>query len=70
MQKPTNCGTTYQMSPCVSTIVTIESEPAVIATPRSERPSATSYEISCAAERIAPRNEYFEPEAQPPSTRP
>ena len=49
---------------------TSDSEPAVIATPSSDRPSATSYEISCAAARIAPRNEYFEPDDQPPSISP
>ena len=70
MQKPTNCGITNQTPSWASTIVTSESEPAVIATPSSDRPRATSYEISCAAARIAPRNEYLEPEAQPPSTRP
>ena len=70
IRKPTACGTTYHMSSWLSTMSTSESEPAVIATPSSDRPRATSYEISCAAERIAPRNEYFEPEAQPPSIRP
>ena len=49
---------------------TSDSDPAIIATPRSDRPSATSYEMSCAAARMAPRNEYFEPDAQPPSTSP
>src|SRR5919202_1828414 len=70
MMKPTNCGTTYHMPACASTICVSDSEPAVRITPRSDSPSDTSYEISCAAERIAPRNEYFEPDAQPPSTRP
>src|SRR3954451_25337063 len=65
--KPTNCGTTYQMWSCLLTMSTSESEPAVIATPSSDSPSETSYEISCATDRIAPRNEYFEPLAQPPS---
>ena len=36
-------------------------------TPTSASPCETSYEISWAAPRIAPRNEYFEPEDQPPS---
>src|SRR5215218_2754034 len=67
MQKPANCGTTNHMSSCDSTMLTNESEPAVITTPSSESPSDTSYEISCAAERIEPRNEYFEPDDQPPS---
>ena len=70
MQKPTNCGTTYQMWSWLLTICVSESEPAVITTPTSDSPSETSYEMSCAAERIAPRNEYFEPEAQPPSISP
>src|SRR3954453_3543155 len=70
MQKPTNCGTTYHMPLCASTICVSDSDPAVMITPSSDRPRATSYEISCAAERIAPRNEYFEPDAQPPSMRP
>jgi hypothetical protein len=70
MQKPTNCGTTYHMSPCASTMSTSDSEPAVMATPSSDRPSATSYEMSWAAARIAPRKEYFDPDAQPPSMRP
>src|SRR5918911_577272 len=68
--KPTNCGTTYHMPPCASTICVSDSDPAVRITPSSDSPSATSYEMSCAAERIAPRNEYFDPDAQPPSTRP
>ena len=42
MQKPTNCGTTYHMPSCASTMSTSESEPAVMATPSSDRPSATS----------------------------
>src|SRR5215212_2725449 len=70
IRKPTNCGTMYHMSLCDSTIWTSDSEPAVMITPSSDSPSATSYEISCAAARIAPRNEYFEPDAQPPSMRP
>ena len=40
---------------------------AVKITPTSASPCETSYEMSCAAPRIAPRNEYFEPEDQPPS---
>ena len=49
---------------------TSDSEPAIIATPSSDMPIAISYEMSCAAERIEPRNENFEPDAQPPSTSP
>src|SRR4051794_12358866 len=66
-QKPTNWGTMYQRLCCAWTISVSDIDCAWITTPRRERPSAISYEISCAAERIAPRNEYFEPDAQPPS---
>src|SRR6266480_1543445 len=70
MQKPTNCGTTYQMEPCLATISVSDSEPAVNTTPSSDSASDTSYEMSCAAERMAPRNEYLDPDAQPPSINP
>src|SRR5437899_2919486 len=36
-----------------------------ISTPTSAKPMASSYETICAAERIAPRNEYLELAAQP-----
>ena len=72
-RKPTNWGAMNQIpfspAPCASTMSTSEIEPAVITTPSRERPIATSYEINCAAERIEPRNEYLEPDAQPPSTK-
>jgi hypothetical protein len=47
-----------------------ESDPVIITTPSSDRPIETSYEISWAAERIAPRKLYFEPEDQPASSSP
>src|SRR3954454_4782873 len=42
VRKPTNCGTTYQTACCDCTIETSDSEPAIITTPISESPSATS----------------------------
>src|SRR4051812_36923275 len=39
--------------------------PAAISTPTSAKPIAISYATICAAERIAPRNAYFELDAQP-----
>jgi len=42
MQKPTNCGATYQMWSWLFTISVSESEPAVITTPTSDSPSETS----------------------------
>ncbi len=44
--------------------------PVIMIAPSSARPIEISYEMSWAAERIAPRKLYFEPEAQPPSSRP
>ena len=70
MMKPMNCGITYGRCDCALTISVSDSEPAIMITPASDRPCATSYEISCAAPRIEPRNEYFEPDAQPPSISP
>src|SRR4051794_17023151 len=71
MMKPKNCGTrNSRWLPCHWTMSTSDSDPVIMITPASDRPCATSLEISCAAERIEPRNEYFEPEAQPPSIRP
>ncbi|CAB4956638.1 unannotated protein [freshwater metagenome] len=72
MNAPTICGTRNQIpwSPCWSTIADSESEPVVITTPSRARPCAASYEISWAAARMAPRNEYFETDAQPPSRMP
>jgi hypothetical protein len=69
-RKPTNCGMKYHMPPWAWTIAVSESEPAVMITPINASPCETSYEISWAAARIAPRKEYFEPEAQPPSISP
>ena len=40
--KPTNWGTMYQTSPWASTIETSDSEPAIMITPNSDRPIATS----------------------------
>ncbi len=37
-------------------------------TPRTARPSETSYETSCAQVRIEPRSEYFDSLDQPPTT--
>ena len=70
IRNPTNCGITYQISSCASTIETSDREPAIMIAPSSARPIEISYEISCAAERIAPRKLYLEPEAQPPSSSP
>ena len=39
--------------------------PPAISTPTSAKPIAISYATICAAERIAPRNAYFEFDAQP-----
>ena len=39
-------------------------------TATSERPIATSYEITCALERRPPSNGYVEPEDQPARTTP
>src|SRR4051794_10692905 len=62
IRKPTICGKTIQMwSACQATILVSESEPTIITMPTSERPWATSYEISCAAARMEPRKLYFEP---------
>src|SRR5690606_14661998 len=41
------------------------SEPPAISTPTSAKPIAISYATICAAERMAPRNAYFEFDAQP-----
>ena len=41
------------------------SVPAAITTPTSAKPIAISYATICAAERMAPRNAYFELAAQP-----
>src|SRR3954447_19524228 len=46
MQKPTNCGTTYQRLPCPWTISVSDSDCACMTTPSSDRPSAISYEMS------------------------
>jgi hypothetical protein len=42
-------------------------DPTLIRTVIITRPSETSYEIICAAERMAPRNAYFELLAHPAS---
>ena len=71
IRKPTNCGTTYQMPSCASTMSVSDSEPRhhdhADAAPGPSRPRRRS-----AARRRASRrgSEYFEPEAQPPSSRP
>src|ERR671919_1319417 len=68
---PTIWGITYQTeSACSATISVSESEPAMITTPSTESASETSYETNCAQVRIAPRSEYFESEAQPPTMNP
>src|SRR5690606_25720460 len=50
---------------CDSTIWPRFKLPAAISTPTSAKPIAISYATICAAERIAPRNAYFEFDAQP-----
>ena len=42
MRKPTNCGTMYHMLACASTIAGSDSVPAIMITPTSDRPIATS----------------------------
>ena len=45
-------------------------DPVEMMTPMMMRPSDTSYEIICAADRSEPRNGYLELEAQPPMITP
>src|ERR687885_408068 len=68
---PTTCGAAYGIVvPCLWTMSTSESEPAMSTTPSTDRASETSYETSCAQVRIEPRSEYFDSEAQPPTMKP
>src|SRR5688500_8196030 len=60
----------HGQGPCRSTISFSSSVPATSTTQRTDSVSASSYEIICAEERMAPSSEYFEPDDQPPSTRP
>ena len=48
----------------------VESDCAWMSTPSTARPNAASYESSCAVDRTAPSNGYFEPDAQPASITP
>src|SRR6187399_267815 len=50
---------------CAATILPRFSVPDAITTPTSAKPIAISYATICAAERIAPRNAYFEFADQP-----
>src|SRR6187431_434720 len=50
---------------CDSTILPMLKVPAAMTTPTSANPIAISYATICAAERMAPRNAYFELAAQP-----
>src|SRR5512139_3249491 len=66
MKYTTNSGNNhsqYQESgppDCPATILPMFSVPDAITTPTSANPIAISYATICAAERIAPRNAYFE----------
>ncbi len=61
----------FQNQPdCFSTMVDRFIEPASRITVMMIRPIETSYDTICAAERSAPRNGYFEFEAQPPMMMP
>src|SRR5947207_13939896 len=69
--KPTNCGMTYQIVCCCSSMICVrESEPAISTTPSTDSASATSYDTICAHVRIEPSSAYFESEAQPPTMNP
>jgi hypothetical protein len=70
IRKPMICGTMFQIGPWPSTTLVSDNEPVIRTTPSSARPIETSYEISCAADRIAPRKLYFEPDDQPASSSP
>ena len=64
-----NSGITNQLKKLVPRCATMISprfrlRPA-ISTPTSAKPIAISYATICAAERIAPKNAYFEFDAQP-----
>ena len=69
--KPTNCGTTNQVSfACTWTMSTSESDRAIRITPSTLSASETSYETSCAHVRIDPSSAYFESDDQPPMMKP
>src|SRR5690606_29246269 len=55
---------------CASTMSVRFSDPTTSRTVTMTKPIETSYETICAAERSAPRNGYFEFEAQPPMITP
>ena len=57
------------MPPRPSTMLTSDSDGAVMTTPTIARPWAT-WRRRAAAARMEPRNEYFDPDAEPPSMRP
>jgi len=58
-------GTANQTVFCASTISVRFSDPTQMSTVMMTKPMDTSYETICAAERRAPRNGYFELDAQP-----
>ncbi len=69
--RPTNCGPKNQnVSACLWTMSTSESDWPISTTPRTAKVSETSYETICAHVRIEPSSAYFESEAQPPTMKP
>src|SRR5215467_13216777 len=61
-RKPSGCSSTYQTELfCCRTISLTDIVPLTSTTPTSARPSASSYETTCAPPRSEPNSEYFEP---------
>src|SRR6185295_11834569 len=59
-----------QYPTCVPITASKFSEPTVTSTVINDSASGTSYDSICAVARSPPRNEYFDPDAHPPSTTP